>query len=397
MTRRPKGSGSICQLSSGSWRALVTIDRKRVSHTAKTKKEAAAWLKNIIGQVEQGLTIAGAKTKFDQVLDSWLEVKRNKLRASTLEQYEQLSRLYIKPHLGNLTAKDLSAARLQVLYHDLQAEGVGARTIELTHTILHGCLKYAHRLGLVAQNWAALAEAPRSVKQEMSIWSENQVNQFLANLTDHPDRIFYRMAFSTGMRRGELIGLQWADLDWQSGVLVVRRQVYEPTGGGWRFQEPKTERGKRPIRLGPGMVEALRSQFNEILPKMRGFAGDRWQEHDLIFPSRVGTPRGGCNVSNQFKALIKTAGLPQIRFHDIRHTAASHLLLHGEPPIRVAAILGQSLAVLLQTYAHYLKTDDQASSSALMDSLTTPIPVDLGPKDTRAYARTGHKNANRID
>jgi integrase len=241
---------------------------------------------------------------------------------------------------------------------------------------LHGCLKHAHRLGLVAQNWAALVEAPRPVKQEMSVWSENQVNQFLTFLTGASDQVFYRIAFATGMRRGELIGLLWEDLDWQTGALMVRRQVYNPAGGGWRFQEPKTARGKRTIRLGPGLVSALGVHYGGALPLARGFAGDRWQEHDLIFPSMVGTPRHGYEVSKKFGELVKSAGMPRIRFHDIRHTAASVMLLHGEPPVRVAAILGQSVAVLLDTYAHYIP-DDQESASALMDAITTPVVMDL--------------------
>lgn len=377
MSKRPAGSGSIYRLPNGTWRALATLDNKRVSFTAKTQRECRNWLEDFINQINKGLTIVGVKTKFDQLLNDWLSIKNNRLRGSTMEQYRRLVDKYIRPQLGLINLSDINAARIQSFYGSLRTKEIGARTIEIIHTIIHGCLKYAHRLGLISQNWAQLVEVPRPEIREMEIWNEAQVSTFLVGA---PDQAFYRLAFATGMRRGELIGLQWVDLDWQCGTLKVRRQVYAPSGGGWRFQEPKTARGRRTIRIGPGLVEALHVQFNDTLPLLRSLAGDRWQENDLIFPSTVGTPRHGYEVSKRFKLLVKTAGLPEIRFHDIRHTAASLMLAYGEAPVRVAAILGQSMAVLLDTYAHYIP-DDQESSALLMDAITTPIPIQLSRRD----------------
>jgi integrase len=182
------------------------------------------------------------------------------------------------------------------------------------------------------------------------------------------------------MRRGELIGLQWKDLDWQTGMLHVRRQVYNPEGGGYLFQSPKTERGRRAIRLGRGLVEALRIQYSVTVPQLIAIAGEQWKDNDLMFPTRVGTPRNGYEVSKSFHIAAQAAGLPAIRLHDIRHTAASIMLLHREPPVRVAAILGQSVAVLLSTYAHYIE-DDQERASQLMDDITTTTMIELPQKD----------------
>jgi integrase len=304
-------------------------------------------------------------------------MKQGKVRSATIEQYERIVRLYLKPGLGRHLVKDLNAARIQAHYGQLQADGVGARTIEIVHTVLHGCLKYAHRLGLVTQNWAELVESPRPEKREMKVWSESQVSAFLASVPDQP---IWRVAFATGMRRGELIGLRWEDFDSATGALMVRRQIYEPAGGGWRFQEPKTERGRRVIRIGPGIVEALRYQYYETLPLERAISGDRWEENDLIFPSANGGPIRGYTLSKRFKDLVLESGLPEIRLHDIRHTAASIMLLHGEPAVRVAAILGQSVAVLLDTYAHYIQ-DDQLTASTLMDAITTPVGFELSRTD----------------
>lgn len=372
--KRAHGSGSVYQLKNGTWRALVTVEGRRISHTAKTQKEAASWAREMSDQVRQGLTYESARTALGEFLEGWLEIKASKLRPATIEQYRRLSRLYIQPKLGPVVFKDLNAATIQAFYSQLQAEGTGKRTIEIVHTILHGCLKHARRLGLASQNWAALVEVPRPAKREMQVWSEDQVSAFLARVDDP----LYRLAFATGMRRGELIGLKWEDLDWQAGSLMVVRQVFRPKGGGFRFQEPKTARGRRAVRLGPNLLEALREHFNQSLPTARVLAGERWEEHDLILPSSIGTPRHGYEVSKTFKRLARLAGLPPIRFHDIRHTAASLMLIHGEPPVRVAGILGQSLAVLLETYAHYLP-DNQERAALLMDEITTPVQVDWSP------------------
>lgn len=373
MNKRGNGEGTLCRRSNGTYLAQVTIEGRRVSKTFKVRKDAQEWLNTTNGQVRQGLTYSSAKTTVNELLISWLELKKGKSRPATEEQYRRLSRLYISPALGTLKLQDVSAARIQAFYSTLEKKGTGKRTIEIVHTILHGFLKHAQRLGLTAQNWAELVEVPRPEDREMSVWDESLVSQFLQSVQGDP---FYRLAFATGMRRGELIGLQWKDIDWKSETIQVRRQVYNPEGGGYVFQPPKTERGRRGIRLGKGLLEGLKFQQNSIIPKLAAFAGERWQDNDLVFPSSIGTPRNGYEVSKSFHQAVISAGLPVIRFHDIRHTAASIMLLHGEPPVRVAAILGQSLAVLLSTYAHYIP-DDQERASRLMDDITTTYQVEI--------------------
>ncbi|MCE5209887.1 MAG: site-specific integrase [Chloroflexi bacterium] len=373
MSKRSHGEGSLNKRSNGTYLAQVSIEGKRVSKTFKVRKDAQEWITTITGQVKQGLTYSSAKITIDELLTAWLEIKKTKSRPATSESYQRIARLYISPALGSMKLQDLNAAKVQEFYNFLVKHGTGKRTIELTHTIFHGFLSHAQKLGLIAQNWAALVEVPRPEHREMSIWDESQVSQFLMMVQSDS---FYRLAFATGMRRGEIIGLQWKDVDWTTGMLHIRRQVYEPEGGGWLFQAPKTERGKRGIRLGKGLLEALRYHYTKTIPLLIAIAGDDWQENDLIFPNSKGNPRNGYDVSKTFHDLVISSGLPVIRFHDIRHTAASMMLLHGEPPVRVAAILGQSVQVLLSTYAHYIP-DDQERASNLMDAITTPTSIDL--------------------
>ena len=373
--KKSHGEGTIYKKPDGKHRAQVSVGGQRLSHTG-SQRECEAWMRKMRGQIEKGMTWPGAKVTMGELAEGWLAIKKTKLRLATQEQYDRMIRLYIIPGLGRLALKDLSAAQVQEFYRKIQERGAGARTVQLVHTVLHGILEHGQKLGLVTVNYTELVETPRPEKQEMRVWDEGQVSLFLSRA---PDGIFYRLAFSTGMRRGELLGLQWRDLDWRSGILTVRRQVYEPQGGGWRFQEPKSRAGVRSIRLGPGMIEALRAQFNRAQPLARQLAGDQWQENDLIFPNSTGKPRNGYGVSKKFRSLALAAGLPSIRFHDIRHTAASIMLMHGIEPIKVAALLGQGLAILFSTYAHFIPNDSERVST-LMDELTSTVSIAIDEK-----------------
>lgn len=373
MPKRSNGEGQLFRRPNGSYTARITLDGRRISKTFKLRRDAIEWIETIRSQSRHGLTYASSKTTVNELLNEWLKIKTTQLRPATQESYKRMVRLYIKPAIGRLRLADLNASVVQKFYSDLEKRGIGIRTIEHTHTVLHGFLKHANRLGLVAQNWTEMVEVPRRTKREMHVWDENQVNLFLQYVKSD---LFYRLAFSTGMRRGELLGLQWKDVDWATSMIKVSRQVYHPEGGGFIFQTPKTDRGTRAIRLGPGLIEALEYQYSNTIPLMRAIAGDAWHDYDLIFPSNKGTPRDGYTISKEFHRLVLESGLPVIRFHDIRHTAASIMLLHGEPPVRVAGILGQTVAVLMSTYSHYIP-DSQESAANLMDAITTVNQISI--------------------
>ncbi len=177
------------------------------------------------------------------------------------------------------------------------------------------------------------------------------------------------------MRRGELLDLQWKDIDWVKRQIMIRRQCYHPEGGGFIFQPPKTKLGKRTIQVGQWIIDHLRAQL-QVVDDYRKRAGDVWQENDLVFPSLIGTPLQPCRLSHEFPDLAKKAGLPVIRFHDCRHTAATLMLSHGIPPVIVAGMLGHSISILLTTYAHFIPTM-QNQAAQLMDTILAPIPIEL--------------------
>lgn len=216
----------------------------------------------------------------------------------------------------------------------------------------------------------------------MKILDEAQVGRFLIASQGSPYEALYHLAITTGMRQGELFGLKWLDLQWGSGTLHVQRQVQKVPRHGWSFVEPKTRSGRRTKKLGEGTLHVLR-KHKECQASIRAIAVKRWQYYDLLFPTSVGTPGDCSNLRADFRKILESAGLPKIRFHDLRHTAASLLLNHGVPVIVVSKMLGHSKpSITLDIYGHLL-LEQQNEAAKIMDELITPISVEISVKVRR--------------
>ena len=381
--KRGHGEGSITQRAYGSWRAQVTIDGKRHGKTFKKKSDALTWLRKTQFEIDKGLTYSSAQVTLEQFLSEWLSIHKTGLKPRTGERYEQISRDYIYPYIGKIKLHDLRLDKVEKLYLDLLQEGVTIRNVRLAHSILHRSFQDAVRRGLVGFNAAHGARQPKMPYKEMQILDENQVMQFFLCIKNDCNEALYHLAIKTGMRKGELLGLKWSDLDWNRGTLRIQRQAQRVPGKGRTFVPPKTRAGKRTISLGSGTLQLLREHKNKQ-QLQKALEGDRWQDFDLIFPSKVGTVQSGSNVLKRFKALLESAGLPPMRFHDLRHTGASMMLIHGVPLIVVSKVLGHSQpSTTLNIYGHvvpaaYENVGDQ------MDELLTPIPIDMGEKSVVA-------------
>ena len=181
------------------------------------------------------------------------------------------------------------------------------------------------------------------------------------------------MPIATSLRQGELLGLNWSDLDWNNRRLRIHRQIQRQQGG-LKYTKPKSAAGRRVIVLGATTIEKLRKQ-QELQDIERKMAGVNRKEGDLIFPTPIGTPMDGCNLYHDFKKILKMAGLPNIRFHDLRHTAATFMLQQGVQSKVVQELLGHSdISLTLNTYSHVLPImQDEAADK--MDELFTPIDV----------------------
>jgi integrase len=374
-SKRGHNEGSIYQMASGKWRAQVTVGGKRLSSVKASKKEAQQWLRQMLSQVDRGMTYGSAVALFGGFLESFLEAKKDKLRRSTYDQYYRVVYKYILPALGDVRFQDLKPYTIQGFYDRLVAEGVGKRMVQITHSVVHSSLEHAEMIGLVQRNPSKGLSLPSTAKSRAGSWTESEASSFIVALKGQRNEHLYHMALTTGMRQGELLGLQWKDVDWINRTLFVVRQAFMPEGGGYKFVEPKTKNGKRMVDLSSADIKILRLQFAKVNELCR-FAGDRWTENDLVFPSIVGTPQSRWNIEKEFKKFIEAAGVPVIRFHDLRHTAASLMLNHGVEAFIVSRRLGHStVQITMDLYGHILP-GAQRHAADLMSELITPIRVD---------------------
>jgi integrase len=373
---RSKNTGTITKRN-GKYRAQVsTPNGERPGKTFSTKAEAEKWMRDQQQKLDQGFDFQGSKTTLAEYLPKWLETRKVDLRAKTACHYNQVTRKHILPKIGNIALKDLSLARIEKFYSDLTQSGVGTRTIRICHNILHKSLEKAVRYGYVTHNPAHGAALPRYKHSEMKVFDQAQVGHFLVAIQSSPNRALYHLAITTGMRLGELFGLKWSDLQWMTGTLHIQRQVQRVPGQGWSFVEPKTNAGRRTIVICESALQVLQEHQacqNELKEKI----GERWQENDLIFPNGAGAPGDPSNMRKDFNLTLTNAGLPKIRFHDLRHTAASLLLNNKGTVIAVSKMLGHSkCSITLDIYGH-LYNESQVEVAEIMNSLVTPIPVEL--------------------
>ena len=374
--KRGNSEGSIYQREDGNWRAQVCLDGQRLSFTAKSRGECKEWLKKTIRQIDGGLTISGAQTTLGIYLSNWLISVQSSLRPGTFYQYQMTCRKHIIPTLGDLRLNELHANRIQRLYIQKAQEGCGDRTIKMIHSVLHSSLKMAVKQGMLGHNPTEAVTPPRYEHEEMRFYDEAQANQMLFSAKGNRNEALYYLAVTTGLRQSELLGLKWSDLDWIKKTLTVQRQLRREHRNNDYFTIPKSKAGRRTIVLGEKAIEILHEHW-DLQDQERRIAGGRWKENDLIFTSSIGTPMDQRNLYHTFREFIHSVGLPEIRFHDLRHTAASLMLNHGIAPIIVSKRLGHSkVSITLDIYGH-LMSEMQSEAADLMDELITSVPIEL--------------------
>jgi integrase len=380
---RGRNEGSVFQLSNKRWRAQIYHRGQRISKNVETKAEALEWIRSMQTDLDRGYDFKGSTVTLNEYLPKWLENHRVSLRAKTAHQYGAIIKNHILPNIGEKKLKDLRLLQIEQYYSSLLQKGLGPRTVKTVHNILHASLDKAVRYGLLIFNPTHGASLPKHHHDEMKVLEAYQVSQFLVAAQNSPNYAFFHLAITTGMRMGELFGLKWADIQWSGGALHVQRQKQYVPGQGCCFIEPKTNAGRRTIKLGEGSLDVLRHHkvFQEFQKER---AGGRWKDLDLVFCSSVGTPGDASNIRIDFNRVLQMAGLPKMRFHDLRHTAASLLLNNKVPVIIVSNMLGHSKpSVTLDIYAHTFN-DMQGEAAIVMDKLVTPILVEIPQMKTKA-------------
>lgn len=359
---------------------MVTLDGHRLSHTGANRKECQEWIKKTIAQIDNGLTFDGAQITLSDFLTEWLVSIKASLKPHTWYQYDMTVRKHIVPFIGKTTLKDLRPEHIQKLYDKKLKDGSGTRTVQFTHLILHKSLNHALKLGIIPRNPTETTYRPKTVSKEMKFYDESQVARLLLSVRGTRDEALYQLVISTGMRQSEVLGLKWSDLDWRNKTITIRRQLVRLSKTEDEFfSSVKTNAGKRTITLGDQTLQKLREHMALQDDERKHPRREKWVDYDLIFPSITGTPMNQSNLYHSFKRLIQEAGLPEIRFHDLRHTAASIMLNHGIAPMVVAKRLGHAkVSVTLDSYGHLIPElhDDVAQ---IVDDLITPVEVELLP------------------
>jgi integrase len=376
--KRGNNEGSIYKRKNGTWRALVTIQGKRITHSAKSKREGQEWIRKMLDEIENGLLFESTEITLDTFMQDWLISIEPSLRFNTFTQYQQVTNQHILPNLGKMRLRDVKPEHIQRLYNFLIRNGSSHRTVQLVHSIIHRALVTAVKLGLISRNPDDATTPPKPKKKEMRFFDEDQIHKLLITAESSHDRFIalYHLAISTGMRQGELLGLKWIDIDWEARSLQVQRQVTRKKGGGLTFSQPKTKSGIRRIDLGKRTISILqkhqKNQFEESLQ-----VGEKWQDQDLVFPSSIGTIMNRNNLRRKYISLLRKANLPELRFHDLRHTAASLMLNNNVPVIIVSRRLGHAQpSITLDVYGHLIPTK-QKEVASLMDELLTPIQLQI--------------------
>ncbi len=382
MGKRGNGEGSIYfRKSDEKWVGSITLEnRKRKVFYGKTRKEVQEKLKVVLRDQQQGTLITAPKQTLAQFLFEWLEnSQKQSVRPRTYERYEELVRLHIVPALGRHDLQKLSAQHLQAFYAKKAEEGLSATTINHFHNVLHKALDTAVKWNLVARNVCDLVSPPHRKQFEVHPLTVEQVQKLLSVVEGHYMEALFKLALATGLRRGELMGLKWQDINFDTGVLQVRRILSRvPTkmpGKGYVEAEPKTQKSRRSIVIAPFALEALKQhQERQLEAKLK--ADSVWQEHDYVFCTSIGTHLNPTrDMLDQLKVLLKKAGLPDMRFHDLRHSAATLLLSVGVHPKVVQEILGHSqISITMDVYSHVLPGMQQDAISRLNDAIREEKP-----------------------
>jgi integrase len=369
--RRGNAEGSIYRRADGRWAASVSLDRgRRKSYYGKTRQEVAGKLATALKAQRDGLPLVAERQRVGDYLASWLETVRPSLRARTWLRYEQYVRLHAIPGIGQVSLARLTPQHLQRLYADRLEGGLSAMSVRHLHAVLHRALQQATRWGLVARNVADLVTPPRAAHREMQTLSPEQARAFLEAAQGDRFHALYVLALSTGMRQGELLALKWEHVDLERGTVQVRGSL-QRTPAGLTITEPKTAASRRQVGLTPSAVAALR-RHRVAQTEERLRLGSVWQDNGLVFCNEIGSPIDATHVMvRPFRCLLDRAGLPRIRFHDLRHSAATLLLGQGVHPKIVSEMLGHTqIAITLDLYSHVTPTMQRQATDAMEAVLT---------------------------
>lgn len=378
--RRQNRSGQIVEKGPDRWLCRWSDGRdartgRWVTHSKVvrgTRLDAEAELAKVQVEKNQGSYLAPTQVTVGEALDRWLDALRHSSKqraAKTLDGYESIARVRIKPVIGALVLRELRGPEVERVYATLRERGKATRTVAATHQVLRAFLRWAEGKGqlLVASPMRHVEAPPQGGDSRRAAGlSADQVRAFLAVTRGTPHAALFVLLFGTGCRPGEALALRWSDVDLEHARARIERNLSRP-GGRYDFRAPKTPRSRREIPLAAGVVRALR-EHRRGQAEHRLSLGAVWEDLDLVFAGATGGPLDELAVYRwHFRPLAKKAGLDaRTRLYDARHTFASLALTGGIPVHEVSKILGHSTVTLtLNTYSHLLPDRAAAATDAV--------------------------------
>ncbi|MFF3819328.1 tyrosine-type recombinase/integrase [Streptomyces bluensis] len=374
--RNPNGAGTITKRKDGRYQCAVYVlqpdgTRARKFAYGKTWQECDTKRRELLAKVDQGVPVPTRSAKLSEWLPYWLDnVIKPRRKLSTYDKYEAHVRLYLVPMLGAKRLESLGAADVRRFLVRLEKDTTAA-TAKEAHRVLRSALSSACREELITRNAAKLVEPPRTDNRELKPWSLDETLDFLAASRRDPLYAAFVLAIAMGLRRGEIVGLRWSDVDLDSRVLYVRQQIQRRRGVLYD-DDPKSRR-RRAVPL-PALCIAPLRWHRMRQAAARAKAGERWQESAYVFTTRTGRPVEPRNLYRSFTRVAQSAGLRVIRLHDARHGTATLLTAAGVAPRVVMEILGHSqISITMDVYTHVVQ-DTQREAMSHMDRLLRRRP-----------------------
>ncbi|MFF3696646.1 tyrosine recombinase XerC [Streptomyces sp. NPDC002221] len=374
--RNPNGAGTITKRKDGRYQCAVYVlqpdgTRARKFAYGKTWKECDAKRRELLDKVASGTPVPTRSAKLSEWLSFWLEsVVKPRRKLSTYDKYETHVRLYLAPMIGGKRLESLGTADVRRFLLQLEKKTTAA-TAKESHRVLRSALSAACREEMITRNVAKLVEPPRAEARELRPWTLDEPLDFLAVSRTDPLYAAFVLAIAMGLRRGEIVGLRWSDVDLDNRVLYVRNQTQRRRGVLYD-DDPKSRR-RRAVPLPALCIAPLRwHRMRQAAARTK--AGERWQESGYVFTTRNGRQVEPRNVYRSFTRVAQDTGLRVVRLHDARHGTATLLTAAGVAPRVVMEILGHSqMSITMDVYTHVVR-DTQREAMSHMDRLLRKRP-----------------------
>ena len=372
--------GQIVSRGQRRWLVRVFLGRDRETRKRRycnrtihgTARRAQEYLTKMLRERDLGRGLEGSDATLGEFLDRWLDTSaKPRLRAKSYRSYEGLMRRHVRPALGERVLSAITPLDVQATYQQMADRGLSSRTVRYTHSVLRSAMRQAIRWRMLLQDPTEGAQLPRLGRREMRVLNAQQARIFLeAALKTHYGPVF-AVALTTGMRPSEYLALKWSsDIDWDRGTASVVRTL-ERTAGRWRFADTKRARSRRVIKLQEWVLETLKG----VHTRRQRSGCDMPEAADLVFTTPAARPIYSDKLAQRFKAILRQAGLPDVRLYDLRHTAATLALSAGVPPKVVAEQLGHaSAAFTLDVYSHLLPHMQHEAATRVEGLLFPPSP-----------------------